>query len=140
MTPFTLDLIGGFRASLGPRTLAFSKKAQALLAYLALSRAGGIRARGSPICSGVTGPKTSRATACATRCSRSGSPSGQDGRGSSRSIMNGSSAWPRRSPWMPRTPALAAEGTLAALEQAARLCRGDLLEGIASTRPRSRAG
>ena len=37
MTAFALDVLGGFRARLDTRPLAFSKKSQALLAYLALS-------------------------------------------------------------------------------------------------------
>jgi DNA-binding SARP family transcriptional activator len=38
MTQLSLALLGGFEATLGPRTLAFARKAQALLAFLALSR------------------------------------------------------------------------------------------------------
>jgi DNA-binding SARP family transcriptional activator/tetratricopeptide (TPR) repeat protein len=38
MTQLSLALLGGFEATLGPRTLTFARKAQALLAFLALSR------------------------------------------------------------------------------------------------------
>lgn len=38
MSQLSLSLLGGFEATLGPRTLTFARKAQALLAFLALSR------------------------------------------------------------------------------------------------------
>ena len=38
MTQLGLTLLGGFEATLGSRALTFARKAQALLAFLALSR------------------------------------------------------------------------------------------------------
>ena len=130
MTPFTLDLLGGFRASLGPRTLAFSKKAQALLAYLALSP--GRRHSRARLADLLWGDRPEDLARNSVRHALF----------EIRKPFGSGWAWflAIDHEWVELLAAevtvdalelqrLAAEGTLAALEQAARLCRGDLLEG-----------
>ena len=71
MTRLNLVLFGGFRATIGARPLILSlKKAQGLVAFLALCPGQRQRVSDWPHSSGPTPPPTRRATACARRSSR----------------------------------------------------------------------
>jgi DNA-binding SARP family transcriptional activator len=132
----SLSLIGGFRAHLGPRPLALSRKAQALLAYLALAP-GEPHPRGRLAGllwgDGANEHVRKRLGQTLSELRRALGPRSED-------YIAVDDDWVELCAAdlqvdVAALRRLAAEGNMAALREAAVLCRGEFLEGLSLPEP-----
>lgn len=138
MALLRLRLFGGFDAQLipGQEVSIIPRKARALLAYLSLSPDGRQpREKLAGLLWGGTGDQQARAS---LRQTIAGLRQSLDGRAAPILVANGLTlglAVPRVSVDVLEFQSLVADGSPGALDQAAALYRGDLLEGIATSEP-----